>query len=896
MARNELAAAVEALASTLVMADPHDLQAVKKTIELFEEIARCCQGELESTLKPAARAAVSLAEEMIVQQGEEAAASLDVLNRTVTALQTVLRDGPQAGLKLLPGELGLDMADSSSPPKAVDDNIFAEFLSAQESVLEEMESCILAIEKEGISGKSAGLLKRLLHTLKGEAGLLDLGDVERVCHETESFLDRPRNENFIDRLLAVKDWLSQKFEACSGKESTPGDVNELLALLNSKPEKAGPEKRTAAKSAKKKKNTKQKKQQEPVLPKEGDANLLCDFISEAQGHLDNAELQLLTIESNPEDQEALNATFRSFHTIKGVAGFLDLRSISELSHAAEDVLDRARKQTLVLSGAAIDTIFETVDTMRRMVGGLQKALASGKPVEPEPGLENLLSRLEEVLEGKAVESPVRQVDPDKKLGEILVEDGLVGQDAVSKALKDSGEQGKLGEKLVKKAGVPAREVAGALRAQQAARKSNETMKIKETVKIDTERLDKLLDAIGEQVIAESMVSQDDEILSAVSARVSRNLGHLHKVTRTVQELGMSMRMVPIRPTFQKMARLVRDLSIKSQKKIQFVTSGEETELDRSVVEQIGDPLIHLIRNSVDHGLEDGEKERLKAGKPATGRIELRAFHRGGSIYIEVSDDGRGLDRELILAKAKERGIIRNGNEMSDREVFNLIFAPGFSTAKKITDVSGRGVGMDVVKRNLETLRGSVELMSETGKGTTVSMRLPLTLAIIDGMIIRVGRERYIIPTLSVMESLRPRPEDLNTVADKGEMLTVRGRLLPLYRLSKLFEIDGAIQNPSEALVIIVEDQGHNVAFLVDSLIGQQQVVIKSLGEGLGKIQGISGGAIMSDGRVGLILDISGLIKLALASRKNEKSIKKEIASDEGKIRKEDSRRLETAVL
>ena len=389
------------------------------------------------------------------------------------------------------------------------------------------------------------------------------------------------------------------------------------------------------------------------------------------------------------------------------------------------------------------------------------------------------------------------------------------------------------------------------------------VQVKETIKIDTERLDKLLDAIGELVIAESMVTQNQEILRDVSPEVARNLNHLSKITRVVQELGMTMRMVPIRPTFQKMARLVRDLSRKSGKEVEFLTVGDETELDRSVVERIGDPLIHIIRNSMDHGLEDFPEARRKLGKPDSGKIELRAFHRGGSIYIEVQDDGKGLDREAIVNKALERGIIAEGVELSEEEIFSLIFMPGFSTARKVTDVSGRGVGMDVVKRNIEALRGSIGLKSEKGRGTTVSMRLPLTLAIIDGLIILVGPERYIVPTLSVIESLRPHKEDLHTVSGRGEMLNLRGELIPMFRIGRLFRIEEAIEDPTEALVMIVEDQGRRMALVVDSLVGQQQVVIKNLGHALGQVRGISGGAVMSDGIVGLILDISAVMRIAV---------------------------------
>jgi len=368
--------------------------------------------------------------------------------------------------------------------------------------------------------------------------------------------------------------------------------------------------------------------------------------------------------------------------------------------------------------------------------------------------------------------------------------------------------------------------------------------------------------IGELVIAESMVSQSEELRELNSTKLARHLSQLDKITRELQEMATSLRMVPLRSTFQKMARLVRDLAKKSGKPVEFVMTGEDTELDKSVVDKIGDPLVHMVRNAVDHGIEVSPEERRKRGKPPVGRIELRAFHKGGNIHIEIEDDGRGLDCEAILAKARERGLVREGDSLSEREIFNLIFQPGFSTAKVVTDVSGRGVGMDVVKRNIEALRGQIEIQSEPGKGSVFSIRLPLTLAIIDGMVVRVGAERYIVPTLNIVRSVRPRPQDLSTVLHRGEMLSLQGELIPLFRLAELFEIEGAQQDPTEGLVVVVEDEGRQIGLLTDELVGQQQIVIKTLGEALQGVRGISGGAIMPDGRVGLILDVGGLIRLA----------------------------------
>jgi two-component system chemotaxis sensor kinase CheA len=329
---------------------------------------------------------------------------------------------------------------------------------------------------------------------------------------------------------------------------------------------------------------------------------------------------------------------------------------------------------------------------------------------------------------------------------------------------------------------------------------------------------------------------------------------------------MSMRMVPLKGTFNKMARLVRDVARKVGKNVNFITEGEDTEIDRNLVNIINDPLVHMVRNAVDHGIELPE-ERIQSGKPEYGEVKLLAYHSAASVVVEIRDDGKGLEREMLLAKSREKGLIGESGDnaersLSDRDVFNMIFEPGFSTAQVVTDVSGRGVGMDVVKKNIESLRGQVEIKSEYGKGSVFRMCLPLTLAIIDGMVVRVGSETYVIPTVSIIRSIKPEAGDISTVLNRGEMLTLPNDLVPLYRMDRLYHIGDAGDDPAEAIIVIVEDEERRAGLVVDELVGRQQVVIKSLGESLKDIPGISGGAIMPDGRVGLIIDVGGLIKFA----------------------------------
>ena len=383
-----------------------------------------------------------------------------------------------------------------------------------------------------------------------------------------------------------------------------------------------------------------------------------------------------------------------------------------------------------------------------------------------------------------------------------------------------------------------------------------------TIRVNTERLDHLVNMVGELVISHSMVSQDPATSRSQHPRLARNVAHVGKIVRELQDHTMALRMVPLRATFQKMARLVRDVARKSGKNVQFVSEGDDTEIDRNMVEVLNDPLIHMIRNSVDHGIESVE-DREKSGKSAIGTVTLRACHAAGNVVIELRDDGKGLDKERIRRKAVERKLIDAAAELTDGELYKLIFLPGFSTAEKVTDVSGRGVGMDVVKRGIDQIRGRIELTTELGQGTTFAIKLPLTMAITDAMLVRVGQQRFLLPTIAIEQTFRPAAGAVTTVTGRGEMVNLRGRLLPLYRLYKLFGVAGAVSDVESALLIVTEGQGKTCALMVDELLGQQQVVIKSLGRTFKDVPGVAGGAILGDGQVGLILDGGGLMELAM---------------------------------
>ncbi len=388
-----------------------------------------------------------------------------------------------------------------------------------------------------------------------------------------------------------------------------------------------------------------------------------------------------------------------------------------------------------------------------------------------------------------------------------------------------------------------------------------------SIRVSVEKVDQLINLVGELVITQAMLAQSASQLDPIQAeRLLAGIEQLARNTRDLQEAVMGIRMLPMSMVFSRFPRVVRDVAGKLGKQVELKTLGEATELDKGLIEKITDPLTHLVRNSLDHGIETPEK-RLAAGKPPKGTLTLKAAHQGGNIVIEVMDDGAGLNRDKILAKARERGLPVS-DAMSDQEVWQLIYAPGFSTADQVTEVSGRGVGMDVVKKNIEGLGGRVEIESSPGFGTRTIIRLPLTLAILDGMSVGVGGETFIVPLTLVVESLQPRPEDIRTVAGEGRVVAIRSEYLPLIPLAEVFNLPGAVRDPTRGILMVVEAEGGRAALLIDELLGQHQVVIKSLERNYRKVDGISGATIMGDGRVALILDIAAVTRMGLNINRN----------------------------
>ncbi|MFQ5433129.1 MAG: chemotaxis protein CheA, partial [Nitrospinota bacterium] len=565
---------------------------------------------------------------------------------------------------------------------------------------------------------------------------------------------------------------------------------------------------------------------------ENDLEIFEGFLDEATDQVNHIEEYIMTLEENPEDMDIVNAAFRVFHSLKGASGFLEMNEIHYLCHDAENLLDQARKSLMKVDAEFIDIILTARDVLENCLTSLDDVIREGK--KNLPNFEKEVQRVDigpvlDLIDRKLIkESGEADAVEVPKLGEILLDKGQVEPEKLREALET--QTGPVGEKLVEMGAATKENVTNAL-DEQSIKKSLKSA----AIKVDTNKLNTLLDLVGELVISQSIISQNEILLKEENSQLGKDIAEMAKITDGIQDHVMSLRMIPLRQTFQKMNRLVRDLARKTDKRVNFVIYGEQTEIDKTIVEQLNDPLVHLLRNSVDHGI-DSVAERLESGKTADGTVTLGAYHQGGNVVIEIKDDGRGLNIEKIRQKGIERGLIQADKEYTKEEIQELIFHPGLSTNKVATAISGRGVGMDVVKRNIEQLDGRVEICTEEGKGTGFLVKLPLTMAIVDGMLVRVGTERYIIPTVAITESLKPKPEQISSVVQKGEVVNVRGELIPLLNMHDLLHVPNGNTNLSDTLVIIVGTETERRGLLVDDLLGQQQVVIKNLDK---RLRGLS---------------------------------------------------------
>ena len=579
--------------------------------------------------------------------------------------------------------------------------------------------------------------------------------------------------------------------------------------------------------------------------------LLGEFYAEAVDHLQQIEAALLALDQEPGEPEALNSIFRSFHTFKGNAGFLGLVPMQALAHEVESLLDLARNRKLRLTAVIITEILHSRDALAMLTQQVAVALEKGQLPEEIVPVRHLIRAVKKlsVPDGAAPAAPLAEIIP------------LPAAAPAPVVVAPAEPAMVLAPMPAMAPPAPSREAAKANTNAIEAAALGKSAVGNQTVRVNTEKLDSLMDVVGELVIVQSQLIETSRQNGGVGSALQRNVAQLSRITKELQHTAMALRMIPIKPTFQKMERLARDLARDFGKKVSFATSGEDTELDRTVVEEIGDPLVHMVRNALDHGLE-ASADRVAKGKAESGSLHLCAYHQGSNIVVELQDDGRGIDPDKIYQKAVEKGVIAAGAVMTREEIFALIFAPGFSTAEKVTAVSGRGVGMDVVKRNIDKLRGKIEITSEVGRGSTFKIKLPLTMAIIDGLVVRVGTDRFILPSTSVQRALRPTRESISTIHGQGEVLDLRGKFVPIHRLHRRFGLPGESVNPWDGIVVIVENAGKVSALLVDEMISKQEVVIKNLGAFMQNLPGVAGAAILGDGSIALILDPGSLLNAA----------------------------------
>ncbi|MCF3467748.1 MULTISPECIES: chemotaxis protein CheA [Stenotrophomonas] len=643
------------------------------------------------------------------------------------------------------------------------------------------------------------------------------------------------------------------------------------------------------------------------------------FFEESREGLDAMEAGLLALESGQQDAEIINSVFRAAHSIKGGAGTFGFDAIAGLTHVLETLLDELRAGKRALEGHAVDAMLSSVDVLRALLREAEhgqaadpaavaavkarlEAVLSGQAAASAPSA--AAAKVDDTPEAWQIgftpapslfmsgNDPLRIIRELEHLGSLQVAarmerlPGFAQLDPLEAHLAwDLGLVGKVPRSKIEDtfawvlddceldirpaappslatqapaAAAPAPVAAAPSAPATPAANGGASQEAETSIRVSVDKVDALINLVGELVITQAMLKQVSHALDPVHAEsLFAGLDQLERNTRDLQEAVIGVRMLPVDAVFRRFPRLVRDLSSRLGKQVRLRTVGEGTELDKGLIEKIADPLVHLVRNSIDHGLEMPDVRR-GAGKDETGTITLAASHQGGHIVIEVSDDGRGLDRAKILAKAHERGLAVPDNP-TDSQVWDLIFQPGFSTADAVTDLSGRGVGMDVVRRNIQALGGEVQIESSLGIGTRTLIRLPLTLAILDGMTVAVAGETLILPLAYVLEALQPQPEDIRSMAGEGRVLRVRGEYLPILSLSEYYGYGNRAPG-SESLVVVVEGDGQKIALEVDELVGQQQVVVKNIENNYRRIGGVSGATILGDGRVALIVDIGGLVR------------------------------------
>ncbi|MGA1823970.1 MAG: chemotaxis protein CheA [bacterium] len=721
---------------------------------------------------------------------------------------------------------------------------------------------------------------RPFHSIKGTAGFLGLKSITHVTHTAETMLDLIRSggikfcKGHITLLCQAIDFLKEALdhlENCSDDNALESWSKDMSSTLQRAIDEAKAMCSADAVSA----ALNEQDGTPDETPEDFPANALPDFtmeitpemvtgfIQEADELLQQMEKDLLNWLKSPDDMEIVADLFRTTHSFKGNCGFLNFGDMEKLSQEMESLLEAAKSGASINKNRATELLLKLKDVLREAVVDISE---EGKGSIAD--LDNHIEEIQDILseQGENLQEPGKPA----LLGEILIKDGAVSKNEVASALAEQKKP--LGEILIDKGAATPQQVEKALQKQEAEKpkETSERRKVKrQDIRVDLDKLDHLINMIGELVIAENMLVNNPDLEGLELEHFGKASQHMNKIVRDLQEVAMVIRMVPVAGLFRRMIRLVHDLSKKFNKKVDFQLKGEETEIDKTVIEFISDPLVHIIRNSLDHGLESQE-EREKAGKPPVGSIILSASHEEGEILITIEDDGKGLNKEKILTKAISRGLIEgDGSNLSDDKIYGLIFLPGFSTADKITDVSGRGVGMDVVKQNVEKINGKIEVKSRPGHGTKLILHIPLTMAIIEGMMVRVGNCSYILPIMSIRQNFCPTEDSITITPEGQELAKVYGNFIPIVRLHKLYGVTPDHEKLHEGVLIIIEARGGTLCLFVDEILGQQQAVIKGLSKYIGAVKGISGCTILGNGEICLILDATSLIEEFSNDRKEQ---------------------------
>ncbi len=776
-----------------------------------------------------------------------------------------------------------------------DTEILQGFIRDSQELLDEIEPDLIALQKasetnDSLDTETLNSVFRLFHSLKGAAGYLHLHCIVSVTHEAETMLNCLKEGKLqscprkIDLLIRACDLIRNiliRLEESGNEDGFSEEAHTLASELSlmvtdthSCDHNQSGEVPPYADDA----NFQEELLQGGVDEIEDnhdmqiciDQELKAEFIRESKEAFERIELCFMALEEGRNTQESLSSAFRDVHSFKGNCGILGLSDLEQLSHKMETVLDYMKTGEIETSADNINVLLKIVDILREATNDYSTG-GSGNV----DGCDIMIDLLNDMI-------PISTKDEIPKLGEILVTRGDISREDLDKALETKNKP--LGEILAESGITSHRAVESALSKQQSMR-SRVTMQ--KDIRVSLNKLDALNDLVGELVIAQLMVTRNPDLQGQQLENFEKAAHHLDRVTSELQDIAMSLRMIPVSVVFRKMIRLVHDLSRKFDKKVELKMIGEETEVDKTVVELISDPLVHIIRNAIDHGIEPPE-ERKSKGKKETGTIVLEAKHDGGEVWISVKDDGRGLDKEKILQKAITSGILESTESViPDESIYSLIFEPGFSTAQQITDVSGRGVGLDVVKNNIEKLKGKIDIISKRDQGTSFILRIPLTLAIIDGMLIRVGSNFYIIPLLAIKESFVIGSSTVTITPEGQEYVNIRGKLLPVVRLYEFLNVPSDNTSLDKGILLTVQNEDKEIVLFIDEILEQQQTVIKGLPNYVGGLPGVSGCTILGNGEVSLILDVGSIAESLRNCRENEGSISLVPFRTEGACRREE---------